>query len=113
MAGLVIHCECLCLYLISAVRGDPLKFSCTLYLYVLEIFLQEPEKCNFSSIAVDSDDESDLMYSVKFINPKKKSMYFVKKWCINKRFQSVKVIQKHLKETFEKRHVFTNSGGRC
>ena len=49
--------------------------------YVRPLFspLQGSEKCIDSSSPVHSDDECDVAYSVKFINPKKKSMYFVKK----------------------------------
>ena len=55
--------------------------------YVRPIFssLQGSEKCIDSNSPVHSDDECDVAYSVKFINPKKKSMYFVKKWRINRR----------------------------
>ena len=48
-----------------------------------------------------SCDESDVAYFVKFINPKKKSMYFVKKWRINRRFQSVTEVQRELKQIFK------------
>ena len=47
--------------------------------------LQGSEKCIDSSSPVHSDDECNVAYSAKFINPKKKSMYFVKKWRINRR----------------------------
>ena len=72
--------------------------------YVRPLFslLQGSEKCIDSSSPVHSDDECDVTYSVKFINPKKKSMYFVKKWRINRRFQSVAKVQRELKQTFDK-----------
>ena len=54
-----------------------------------------------------SDDECDVAYSVKSINPKKKSMYFGKKWRINWQFQSVTKVQKENKpliKTFSYKH---------